>query len=742
MGTPLKPEAQKVIDDVNALPKTGKADGNTLYTDLVTLYKADGGKDGQTGKDMAQNPTYTADMKAVNDKLHASGVLPDVNLFAATQNVVAFVDQTGKVVIAPKEDLSSKVYAADGKPFTPGTTTPDKTTTTPDKTTTTPDKTGQPATTTTGGDAQQFGLNGRQYTKTADGTGYQYQLRQQAKGNDSIWWAAKDYLRSAHPDRTGDKDITDAEVGAKVRAIYDANKKGDESYADFQKRAMKMKVGDGFTIPIEQGETTPDSKSQPAQPASKTAHSDQVDDTKTKTDANTGMQLKSDTNGKPVEIDYDAKHSSVVHRAADGSADGMTDWKGNKYTRGTDGTWTGQDSSGKDIPASATGPVKGVDMDADGNITISRNDKATDVLKNNGSTVKTDGGGNPIEVDYANGAQTTVQRGADGTVTGLTDGTGNTYTKTGDKWTATHTNADKTTAPIADPPGSGPITKVDMDKDGVVTISRTGQAKDVISSSGRTTSYPDFDGTGTKQADTSVIKSKAFNGKSQVVEIDYPNNTTASFQRNADGTLDSYTDGNSNKYTFDAASKTWFVNGAADTNTQGAVSNIDVTPTGIVTLTRQQQAKDVYASDGSAQTTDKAGKASSLTTASQAEVDFDPKTGRPIAVVAPNRQSATSFTYTDDTGFTIKSIASISQPFADKPTSADVLSLGADGTYKMAGPNGDIALTKAPTVDSTNGDIIVSTSDGKTTAIHPDGSATDVTPAPPAPPTPTPTPKQ
>src|ERR1700733_8775615 len=119
--TPLKPEAQKIVDDVNALPKSGKVDGTHLYTDLQALYKADGGKDGDK---ISDNKAYIADMTAVNQKLHAAGILPDMSVFAADQGVVAFLGKDGKVLTAPQDDLSKKTLVPGQPDKTPADKTP------------------------------------------------------------------------------------------------------------------------------------------------------------------------------------------------------------------------------------------------------------------------------------------------------------------------------------------------------------------------------------------------------------------------------------------------------------------------------------------------------------------------------------------------------------------------------------------------------------------------------------------
>jgi hypothetical protein len=353
-------------------------------------------------------------------------------------------------------------------------------------------------------------------------------------------------------------------------------------------------------------------------------------------------------------------------------------------------------------------------------------DPTKDQQNDDGTKVRFDAKGQPVEIDYDDKHSSIVRRDVNDPnekVDGLADVHGNTYqTKDGGKsWTA----LDKDGKPIADPPG-GPVSGIKMDNTGVVTISRSGKAEDVIGRDGSTVSHPDYDGEPKSQADGSVVKSKKFGEQNQVVEVDYKGGGSSIFQRTADGTLAGYTDRNGRAYT-KSDNGVWLLDGKAEATdpigdaTRGAIKNIDVDQGGATTITREAAAKDVFLSDGTAQYFDQAGKQAFAVHNDGVQLKFDGD-GRPTEVYSKGGR-CTRFDYFNATNPDPRAISVSSSP--DGVASPLVTF---DGKYHLKDLSDDqgkdlITFTNSPKLDATTGDLTITTDDNppKTKVYQPDG---------------------
>jgi hypothetical protein len=489
----------------------------------------------------------------------------------------------------------------------------------------------------------------------------------------------------------------------------------------------ELKVGDTFRV-ISEEELNKKVDSVIAQEENEAAqkaynpHSNQVDPTKDQQKDN-GTTIRFDAKGKPVEVDYDDKHSSIVRRDLNDpneKVDGLADLHGNLYeTRDGGKTWAAQDKDGKPIADPPGGAINGIEMDANGNVTISRSSgKATDVIGADGATVKSDSNGNAIRVDYKDGQHsTTVLRGTDGAVEGLTDAAGKTYTTKDGKWITQ--DADQKV--IADPL-TGPVSGIKMDQTGVVTISRSGKAEDVIGRDGLMVSHPDYDGEPKSQADGSVVKCKKFGEQDQVVEVDYKGGGNSIFHRTADGTLEGYTDRYGSAYTR-SDKGVWLLDGKPEETdpTRGAIKEIDVDQGGATTITRAAAAKDVFLSDGSAQYFDQVGKQIYAVHNDGVQLKFDGN-GRPTEVYSKGGR-CTHYEYFNATNPDARAIS-----ISPSPGAAASPCVTYDGKYHLKDPSDDkgndlITFTKSPKLDATTGDLTITTDDNppKTIVYQPDG---------------------
>ncbi len=718
---PNKPELNAVLADVDALSKStgAKIDGSKLYKDMEALYGKDGG-----GNDPLKNTTFQADLALVNQKMQADKVLPGLTVVGEDAGAIYFqnTNKNNQLTYVGASDLAGpyfdpKTQAQVDPGFTRATgfPTPADGSASPapqPKMDATPqpgqkpqsDATPPPAPRTqTGstppadGSTVQYGPNGRTYTKNADNS-MTYTLRDQTgHGNDTVWWAAKDYLRGV----TGATDVKDQDVEAKVHSIYTANKQGDESYADFLKRAKHMKAGDTLKIP-----TDDQPRNQTPASGDTLHHSAQA---KTAQDNADGSKVGLDANGKAVEILYpDGKTNSVATRDANGKVTSLTDYNGNTYAT-TDGTkWTATDKNNQPIPDTAAGPITSVDMDTHGNVIISRGTaQATTIETTDQTTVTTDAAGKPIEADLSDGkTKMTVQRDANENVTSATDASGNVYTKNAQ---GTFDVKDSTGKAIADP-ATGKATNIDMDATGTITVNRTGKAYDTLNDDGTVTNYPDYDDS--KQTGDATVKTKKFNGTSQVVEVDYPNGSHAFANRSADGSLASFTDRNGKTLTKDGSGN-WVDAAKPETDPAKIITNIDVGADGTVTYTHGSKEKNVFTPDGNAKFYD---AKNNLVAANNNGVSmgFDDK--QRITMERGSNGFITQFGY--DASGAINQI-SISP---DGQSLNSILSKAADNKYHAKFASGETIFAAAPTVDPNTGDWTITQDNGTKMLIHADGT--------------------